>query len=66
MQVASMIDAQAPQDAPHTPPRGGNHCDKNEGDQAENESDDESGDEEDGPTKKKVSRGRRAWTELGT
>jgi hypothetical protein len=66
MEVASMIDAHAAQDAPRTPPRGGSHFDENEGDQAENDSDEESGDEEDGPAKKKVSRGRRAWMELGT
>ena len=56
----------AAQDAPRTPPRGGSQCDENEGDQTENENNDESGGEEDEPAKKKVSRGRRAWTELGT
>ena len=66
MQVTSMIDAQSALDAPRTPPRGGSHLDEDQSDQEENDSDDESGDEDDGPAKKKVSRGRRAWTELGT
>ena len=61
-----MIDAQSALDAPRTPPRGGSHLDEDQSDQEENDSDDESGDEDDGPAKKKVSRGRRAWTELGT
>ena len=61
MQVANMIDA-APDDvAPRTPPRGGADSEGNQGDQADNESGDD-----DGPAKKKVSRGRRTWTELGS
>jgi hypothetical protein len=66
MQVARMIDAAQDGVAPHTPPRGGADSEETEGDQADNDSDDESGDEEDWPAKKKVSCGRRTWTELGT
>ena len=61
MQVANMIDA-APDDvASRTPPCGGADSEGNQGDQADNESGDD-----DGPAKKKVSRGRRTWTELGS
>jgi hypothetical protein len=64
MKVVSMLDAAQDDAASCIPPRGGADSEKIPGNQVENDSDDESGDDDDGPAKKKISRGRRTWTEL--